>query len=44
MENAGWAPHAYFNMLAESQNDNRPSMNNESRLTVRQSEIESVQV
>ncbi|KAI3453072.1 hypothetical protein Pfo_009735 [Paulownia fortunei] len=37
----GWAPHAYFSMLAESQNDNR-STNNGSRLTVRQSELESV--
>ncbi|KAI3467044.1 hypothetical protein Pfo_023707 [Paulownia fortunei] len=40
----GWAPHAYFSMLAESQNDNRSSTNNENRLTVRQSELESVYV
>ncbi|XP_047973258.1 lipid phosphate phosphatase 2-like isoform X2 [Salvia hispanica] len=30
----GWAPHAYLNMVAESQSENRASMNNGSNLTV----------
>lgn len=40
----GWAPHAYLNMVAESQSENRTSTNNVSHLTVRESEFESVQV
>ncbi|EYU40817.1 hypothetical protein ABFS82_12G072100 [Erythranthe guttata] len=35
----GWAPHAYFNMMAESQNDNVSSTNNRN---VRESELGSV--
>ncbi|KAL2235041.1 UNVERIFIED_CONTAM: Lipid phosphate phosphatase 2 [Sesamum indicum] len=38
----GWAPHAYFHMLAELQGDNQSSVNTGNRLTVRQSELESV--
>ncbi|KAG6389913.1 hypothetical protein SASPL_151388 [Salvia splendens] len=40
----GWAPHAYLNMVAESQSENRASTNHGSHLTVRESEFETVQV
>ncbi|KAL1531870.1 Lipid phosphate phosphatase 2 [Salvia divinorum] len=40
----GWAPHAYLNMVAESQSETRASTNHGSHLTVRESEFETVQV
>ncbi|XP_073064448.1 lipid phosphate phosphatase 2-like isoform X2 [Primulina eburnea] len=40
----GWAPHAYFNMLAESQTENRSSSNNVNHLSVAPSELESVYI
>ncbi|CAA2980872.1 lipid phosphate phosphatase 2-like [Olea europaea subsp. europaea] len=40
----GWAPHAYFNMLADSRNGNQSSSTNANALTVRQSEFESVSI
>ncbi|KAL3824106.1 hypothetical protein ACJIZ3_020135 [Penstemon smallii] len=39
----GWAPHAYFSMLGESENRSLTT-NNGNRLSVRQSEIESVYI
>ncbi|KAL3830853.1 hypothetical protein ACJIZ3_019655 [Penstemon smallii] len=38
----GWAPHSYFTMLAETQNDNQVSENNGNHLTLRQPELECV--
>ncbi|KAL2542538.1 Lipid phosphate phosphatase 2 [Abeliophyllum distichum] len=40
----GWAPHAYFNMLADSQNANQSSSTNVNALTVRQLEFDSVYI
>ena len=40
MDFAGWGPHAYFQMLTESQNGNPPTTINGSN--VQQSELESV--
>ena len=42
MDCAGWGPHAYFQMLAESQNGNPSNTINGSN--VQQSELESVYV
>lgn len=38
---AGWAPHAYFQMLAESRNGVQSSTNTNNRLIRQQSELES---
>ncbi|PON86996.1 Lipid phosphate phosphatase [Trema orientale] len=38
----GWGPHAYFQMLAESQNNGPTSSATENALTVQQSQLESI--
>ncbi|XP_051146148.1 lipid phosphate phosphatase 2-like [Andrographis paniculata] len=38
----GWAPHAYFHMLAESQSVSPPEANNRNRSGLRQTELEGV--
>lgn len=38
----GWGPHAYFQMLQESQNNGPSSSNTENALTVQQSQLESI--
>ncbi|KAL1553617.1 Lipid phosphate phosphatase 2, variant 2 [Salvia divinorum] len=40
----GWAPHAYLDMVAESQSEIHASTNHGIHLTVRESEFETVQV
>lgn len=41
---AGWGPHAYFQMLAESQNGNPPNNINGSNAYASQSELQGVYV
>lgn len=41
---AGWGPHAYFQMLAESRNEVQASSPNANNINVQQSEIESVYI
>ncbi|KAK0574459.1 hypothetical protein LWI29_024027 [Acer saccharum] len=40
----GWGPHAYFQVLADSQNGRQATNNNASCLTIQSSELESVYV